>query len=131
MTTPAHIVPQTDGQLSCRASVEFLVSEWVWPVADQESVDVSVSLSIAFVEDEKLGDLLKITAKPRGPKVKLSEDKSGRLVFSGALKRDQSIIFDVSSEAYSPDWTVRFTPTAIITDPVIKAPRGSAPKDLN
>ena len=129
LVTPAHVVPQSDGQLACCASVEFSVADWVWPIADQESVEVSVTLSIAFVEDEKLGDLIGITAKPHGAKFKLSHEKSGRLVFAGTLKPDQNVTFDVTSAAYSPDWTVRFTPTAAITDPVIKAPRGSSSKD--
>jgi hypothetical protein len=129
LVTPAHVVPQSDGRLVCSASVEFSVADWVWPIADQDSVEVSITLSIAFVEDEKLGDLLAITAKSRGAKFKLSDEKAGRLVFVGTLKPDQSVTLDVTSAAYSPDWTVRFTPTAAITDPVIKARRGLAPKD--
>jgi hypothetical protein len=129
LVSPAHVVPQSDGQLACSASVEFSVADWVWPIADQDSVEVSITLSIAFVEDEKLGDLLDITAKSRGAKFKLSDEKAGRLVFTGTLKPDQSATFDVTSAVYAPDWTVRFTPTAAITDPVIKAPRRSSSKD--
>ncbi len=119
LVTPAHAVPTANGHLECHAAVEFGIADWVWDVTNTETVEVTAILSVAFVEDENLGERLKLRVKPT-PKTFVEQGSSnGKSVFVGELGRGETVQFNVSSQAYEPDWTVRFTPTASITNPAI------------
>lgn len=124
--TPAHAAPERDGSLTCRATVEVIVADWVWPELSVDEVLVAVSLSIAYVEDERLGDPLAINASCENRRFNSESPNSGRLTFSGPLRAGERVRFDVQSKPYASDWTVRFTPTAQITEPKVKATRISS-----
>jgi hypothetical protein len=119
LVTPAHAVPTENGHLECHAAVEFGVADWVWDITSTETVEVTAILSVAFVEDENLGERLKLRVKPTRKKFVEQGSSNGRSVFVGELGRGETVQFNVSSQAYEPDWTVRFTPTASITNPAI------------
>lgn len=117
--TPAHAVAVPSGNLECHAVVEFGVADWVWDSVKTETVEVAVVLSMAFVEDENLGERLELRVKPPNKAFVQRESSLGRRVFVGELKRGETAQFKVNSQAYEPDWTVRFTPTASITNPTV------------
>jgi len=122
LTEAAHT--ETHGDvLRCKARVRFRVADWVWDEISETEVKVHVSLSIAYVEDGGRGGDLKITAKPSNSTFTAAGAKSGKVVFHGPLGKGDEVEFSVASEAYSPDWTVRFTPAAEITEPQVKPTR--------
>jgi len=119
LVTPAHAVPASAGQLECRAAVEFGVADWVWDVAKTDAVELTAVLSVAYVEDENLGERLDLRVKPSRKTFTESGSANGRFVYVGELQRGDKVQFEVKSQAYEPDWTVRFTPTASITNPIL------------
>jgi hypothetical protein len=119
LVTPAHAVPTANGHLECHAAVEFGIADWVWDITSTETVEVTAILSVAFVEDENLGERLKLRVKPTRKTFVEQGSSNGKSVFVGELGRGETVQFNVSSQAYEPDWTVRFTPTASITNPAI------------
>ncbi len=119
LVTPAHTVPTTSGHLECHAAVEFGIADWVWNITRTDTVEVTAILSVAFVEDENLGERLKLRAKSSRKTFVEQGSSNGKSVFVGELGRGETVQFNVSSQAYEPDWTVRFTPTASITNPAI------------
>ena len=119
LVTPAHAVPASAGQLECRAAVEFGVADWVWDVAKTDVVELTAVLSVAYVEDENLGERLDLRVKPPRKTFTESGSANGRFVYVGELQRGETVQFEVKSQAYEPDWTVRFTPTASITNPIL------------
>lgn len=123
LVTPAHAVATQSGHLECRAAVEFGVADWVWDVAKTDSVEVTAVLSIAYVEDENLGERLNLKVNSSTKSFVEQGSSNGRAVFVGELQRGETVQFKVNSEAYEPDWTVRFTPTASITNPALTTRR--------
>jgi len=127
LTEAAHTETYGDA-LKCKARVRFRVADWVWDKISETVVKVQVSLSIAYVEDGGRGGDLKITATPSNPGFTATGAKSGKTVFHGLLGKGDEVEFSVASETYSPDWTVRFTPAAEITEPQVKPTRPKKPK---
>jgi len=119
LVDPAHAVPTPTGLLECHATVEFAVAEWVWDVAKTDTVEMSVVLAVAFVEDEGLGERLKLRVTPSDKTFTEQSAPKGKSIHVGTLRRGETIQFKIRSEAYGPDWTVRFTPAASITNPAI------------
>lgn len=117
LVSPARAVATRDARLRCEATVEFSVADWVWKVASTDEVEVTVTLSVAFVEDERLGDRLTLVATPSRLDFVRSNANSEQATFVGVLARGESVRFDVRSDPYDSDWTVRFTPIASITRP--------------
>jgi hypothetical protein len=130
LVTPAHTVPTPRGHLECHATVEFGVADWVWDVAKADAVEVTAVLSIAYVEDENLGERLTLRVKPSAKSFVEQGSSNGRAVFVGELRRGETIQFKVNSQAYEPDWTVRFTPTASITSPVVTTGQAMPADDI-
>ena len=123
LVEPAHRTATSDDKLVCNATVEFQVADWVWDMIKETKVDVTVSLPIAYVEDDGVGEYLdtKVTCpnqnfKPKGA-------SSGKQSFVGSLARGETAQFKVKSDKYSPDWTVRFSPTAVIDRPKVPNPK--------
>lgn len=118
LVEPANAKPTSSGLLECNAVVEFGVADWVWENIQTDAVEITAVLSVAFVEDDNLGDRLALRVKP--PK-KFSQvgSSNGRYVYVGELHRDEEVQFTVKSTGYEPDWTVRFTPTASVTNPAL------------
>jgi hypothetical protein len=123
-TEGAHSIVGSGGTLSCKASVECEVSEWVWGVMkDVKSVTVTVQLAVAVIEDQSAGERLDLEVKsPRKNFVLKSKDKN-RYVFEGNMEEGDVAKFEILSKPYSPDWSVKFTPSAEITFPKIKKPK--------
>lgn len=121
--TPAHATAERDGSMVCRATVEVAVADWVWSEITVDEVTVSVSLNIAYVEDERLGDSLLISARCDNRSFGTDVANPGRLSFTGQLGRAEKVRFDVQSDPYASDWTVRFTPTAQISEPKVRSSR--------
>jgi len=119
LVTPAHAELASAGRLECRAAVEFGVADWVWDVAKTDAVEVTAVLSVAYVEDEGLGERLDLRVKASRKTFTENGSANGRFVYVGQLQRGETVQFHVRSEAYEPDWTVRFTPTASITNPIL------------
>ena len=120
------------GELECIASVSIKVADWVWSELNQskkepqiETVQVAVELSLAFVEDDESGDRLRLFVDCSRKDFSVTHLPNGKTLCEGAIKRDESIVFSVVSVTYSPDWTVRFTPTAIITAPKVSPKKKS------
>lgn len=125
LVEPAHVEVTKSGLLRCEAVVEFGVSDWVWEALgdEVEDVEVTVTLSMAFVEDEKVGEKmgLEVSTLPRGF-VELPTKNESR-TFVGRLSRGVSATFAVGSAEYESDWTVRFTPIASVTQPSSVKPK--------
>lgn len=119
LASPAHAVPSPTGQLECRAAVEFGIADWVWDVTKTDAVEVTVVLSVAYVEDENLGERLNLRVKSSRKTFAEQGSGNGRFVYVGELQRSETVQFDIKTQPYEPDWTVRFTPTASITNPSI------------
>jgi len=119
LVEPAHTKPTSSGLLECHAVVEFGVADWVWEVAQTDTVEITVVLSIAFVEDESLGERLALRVKPSRKTFSESGSSNDRHIYVGELQQGETVQFAVRSGGYEPDWTVRFTPTASVTNPVL------------
>lgn len=122
---PAQTSLERDGSLTCRATVEVMVADWVWAEVAVDEVIVAVSLSIAYVEDDRLGDPLGINATCENRRFSPDGSSVGKLTFAGPLRAGEKVRFEIKSEPYSSDWTVRFTPTALVTEPKVKMTRVS------
>lgn len=128
----AHTRKTSSNELECVASVSIKVADWVWSelnpskeVPQIETVRVGVELSLAFVEDGETGDRLELYVECSRKDFNLTQLPNGKTLCEGSVKRDESVVFSVVSAAYSPDWTVRFTPTASITAPRVSPKKKS------
>lgn len=121
---PAHAVATKSGLLKCEATVEFSVADWVWEAVtkDVTDVEVTVGLSVAFVEDEKVGEKLTVKATSGNPAFSPVVTSDGSAGFVGELARGDVARFTVTSDEYESDWTVRFTPVATVTRPKVVPP---------
>lgn len=119
LVTPAHAVATPAGQLECRAAVEFGVADWVWDVANTDAVELTAVLSVAYVEDENLGERMNLRVKSSRKTFAERGSANGRFIYVGELQQGETVQFDIQSQAYESDWTVRFTPTASITNPIL------------
>jgi len=119
LVQPASARPTKSGLLECNAVVEFGVADWVWDKIQTDTVEITAVLSVAFVEDDNLGERLTLQVKPSIKKFSQIGSSNGRYVYVGELHRDEKVEFTVKSTSYEPDWTVRFTPTASVTNPAL------------
>ena len=127
LTEAAHTEIHGDA-VKCKARVKFRVADWVWDEITEKEVKLQVSLTIGYVEDGGLGGKLGITATPSNRKFTNASTKGGKEIFHGPLEKGDEVEFSVSSESYSPDWTVRFTPAAEILEPHVKPTRSKKSK---
>lgn len=132
LTKAASSKPTTGGELQCVAGVSVKVSDWVWEELDKADSDVNVSsvrvaveFSVAFMEDDEIGERLPLKVTCSDPAFLISDLPNRKTLCEGDLGRGQSVEFSINSVAYSPDWTVRFTPTANITSPKVPARKKS------
>jgi hypothetical protein len=123
LVSPARAVATRDGRLQCEATVEFSIADWVWASIADDDVDLSVTLSVSFVEDERLGERLAVSATPSGPGFVRTSGTDEQATYVGRLARGESVKFISRSASYDPDWTVRFTPIAAVIRPVIGTAR--------
>lgn len=108
-----------DNKLVCHAKVEFQVADWVWELITETTVEVIVSVPIAFVEVDDVGDYLATEVVCTNDKFVMSSGSSNKKSFRGPLGPGEVVQFKVKSEKYSPDWTVRFSPAAVIDRPKV------------
>ena len=112
-----------DNKLVCHAKVGFQVADWVWELISETTVEVNVSVPITFVEVDDSGDHLAAEVICSNNKFLLSGASSRKQSFVGPLGPGETVQFTIKSEKYSPDWTVRFSPSAVITEPKVPKPK--------
>jgi len=108
-----------DNKLVCHAKVEFQVADWVWGQISETTVEVTISVPIAFVEVDDIGDHLVTDVVCSNSKFLSNTGTPGKQSFVGQLGPGETVQFTIKSEKYSPDWTVRFSPSAVITAPKV------------
>ena len=118
LEAPSRTVTK-DNQLVCKAEVEFQVADWVWELISEPTVEVTVSVPIAFVEFDTVGDHLATNVLCSNDKFLSNGSPSDTQSFVGPLGPGETVQFTIKSEKYSPDWTVRFSPSALITEPKV------------
>lgn len=118
-TTPAHAEPSSVERLVCKATVEFQVADWVWDVVDSSTVDVQIVLTISYLEDEHVGEPIGLQARISGTKFRVVDTTPGKFTCTGTLSKEDVVEIEATSDSYSSDWTVRFTPRAWVTDPYL------------
>jgi len=124
LEAPSRTVTK-DNQLVCKAEVEFQVADWVWGLISESTVEVTVSVPIAFVEVDTVGDHLATTVLCSNDKFLSNGSPTDTQSFVGPLGPGETVQFTIKSEKYSPDWTVRFSPSALITEPKVPKPRSA------
>jgi hypothetical protein len=124
--TAAHAIDVGDDHLVCRSAVEVSVADWVWAEVDDVSeVEVTVILSVAYVEDEAIGERLNLRTSCSHQSFVESRSDGGRFVWKGRLGRVDTARFDIETAPYSADWSVKFSPSADVTSPTVGSPRGN------
>ncbi len=126
LVEPAHRTPTKDEMLICDATVEFEIADWVWDLVKVKTVEISISLSLSFVEDQGAGEGVEIKANCSDNKFMRQSTTAKQLIYTGALSKGEAVQFKVQSEKYSPDWSVRFSPTAVITSPKVPSKKSKA-----
>lgn len=126
LVEPAHRIPTRDEMLICEATVEFEIADWVWPLIKVQSAEISVSLSLSFVEDGGTGEELEIKATCSSSNFKQLSNSAEQVSFTGTLSIGETVQFKIRSEKYAPDWSVRFSPTAVITSPKVPPKKSKA-----
>lgn len=116
--TAAHAVEAGPSHLQCRSAVEVRVEDWVWDaVGDSPDVEVTAIMSVAFVEDEAIGERVDLRVATRGAAFVQTSAVDGRYEWRGRLGPADSVTFEVETVPYFADWSVKFSPTAEVTDP--------------
>jgi hypothetical protein len=123
---PAHRAPSRDEMLTCEATVEFEIADWVWPEISVQTVEILVSLSLSFVEDGGTGDEVEIKATCSKNNFTRQSTVAKQLIYTGALEKGEVVQFKIRSEKYAPDWSVRFSPTAVIISPKVPPKKSKA-----
>lgn len=122
--TAAHAIDAGDGKLLCRSAVEVSVDDWVWPeVGNSSDVEVTAVMSVAFVEDEAIGERVELSVTCSNRNFTQSSADDGKYVWRGRLGRVDTATFEITTAPYSADWSVKFSPTADVTDPVVASVR--------
>jgi len=122
--TAAHAIDAGDGKLLCRSAVEVSVDDWVWPeVGNSSDVEVTAVMSVAFVEDEAIGERVALSVTCSNRNFTQSSADDGKYVWRGRLGRVDTATFEITTAPYSADWSVKFSPTADVTDPVVASVR--------
>lgn len=126
LVEPAHRIPTRDEMLICEATVEFEIADWVWPLINVPAAELSVSLSLSFVEDGGTGEEVDIKATCPNANFKQLSKFREQINFTGTLSKGEAVQFKIRSEKYAPDWSVRFSPTAVITSPKVPSKKNKA-----
>jgi glutamate synthase domain-containing protein 1 len=92
----------------------------VWEVLDDvDSVEVTIQLGLAVMEDESVGERISLDIKSTNKKFVCTSSEKNRYVYKGSLSISEIAKFEVNSEQYSSDWSVKFTPIATVTNPEV------------
>jgi hypothetical protein len=118
--TAAHVVAAGSGMLACRSEVQISVNDWVWSmVGDVSEVEVTTVLAVAYLEDETLGERLKMSVTCSDDRFLQISADDGKYVWRGPLGPVDRVTFEIVTEPYSADWSVKFSPTADVTSPAL------------
>jgi hypothetical protein len=118
--TAAHVVAAGSGMLACRSAVQISVDDWVWSmVGDVSEVEVTVLLAVAYLEDETIGERLKMSVTCSDDRFLQTSVDDGKYVWRGPLGPLDYVTFEIKTEPYSADWSVKFSPTADVTSPAL------------
>lgn len=106
--------------LRCKSVVEFTVDSWVWEMLEGvNAVEVTIQLGLAVMEDENIGERITLDVKPPNKKFLCISTDKNRYVYKGMMSSSDVAKFEITSDQYSSDWSVKFTPSANVTNPEI------------
>lgn len=115
---PPYVEPSKGNNLLCKSVVEFKVNSWVWEVlGDVDVVEVNIQLSLAIMEDESIGERIPLNVKAPNKGFICLSSEANLYVYTGSMSSSDVVKFEITSEQYSSDWSVKFTPVANITNP--------------
>ena len=115
-----NVSPGRGNNLRCKSVVEFQVDSWVWDVLhDVDSVEVTIQLGLAVMEDESVGERISLDVNSKNKKFVCTSSEKNRYVYKGTLSNAEVAKFEINSEQYSSDWSVKFTPIATVTNPEV------------
>ena len=113
-------LPGRGANLRCKSIVEFQVASWVWEVLDDvDAVEVTIQLGLAVMEDESVGERISLNVKSSNKKFVCTSTDKNRYVYQGVMSSTDVAKFEFTSEQYSSDWSVKFTPIATVTNPEV------------
>ena len=100
--------------------MEFQVDSWVWEELDDvDAVEVTIQLGLAVMEDENVGERISLDVKSYNKQIICISSEKNRYVYQGIMRSSDVAKFEVTSEQYSSDWSVKFTPMATVTNPEV------------
>ena len=115
-----YVLPGRGSNLRCRSVVEFQVDSWVWEELDDvDAVEVTIQLGLAVMEDENVGERISLDVKSYNKQIICISSEKNRYVYQGIMRSSDVAKFEVTSEQYSSDWSVKFTPMATVTNPEV------------
>ena len=71
------------------------------------------------MEDENVGERISLDVKSSNKKFVCTSTEKNRYVYQGVMSSSDVAKFEVASEQYSSDWSVKFTPMATVTNPEV------------